>query len=133
MICPDCGGNGFIKISGTSPDWESNQNAQEKEITCPTCEGEGDGEIPATPAAKHCPACGEPLKGEQTWCDEHKAAALFEVPTYPALCVICNGKGFNEIREYSYANLKFETKQIPCADCDGSGDRISASAKVEES
>lgn len=130
MICPEC--NGAKLISLIKPDlWEAAFDTFAGEITCPTCEG--DGEIPDTAAAKHCPACGEPLKGEQTWCAEHKGAALFEVPTYPALCVICNGKGFNEIREYSYANLKFETKQIPCADCDGSGDRISASAEAEES
>jgi RecJ-like exonuclease len=38
MICPECNGNGFIKIP-------------EKEINCPTCEG--DGELSDTPSSKH--------------------------------------------------------------------------------
>jgi RecJ-like exonuclease len=74
MICPNCHGNGYIKIPGTSNNWEINQNAQEKEINCPTCEG--DGEISDTPAAKHCHACGEPIEKDQDWCDEHKGAAF---------------------------------------------------------
>jgi DnaJ-class molecular chaperone len=68
MICSECSGNGFIKILGASP------NNQETEINCPTCEG--DGELPDTPAAKHCPACGEPIAADRDWCDEHKGAAL---------------------------------------------------------
>ena len=61
MICPECNGNGYIRIPG-------------KEINCPTCEG--DGELPDTPAAKHCPACGEPISEGQDWCNEHKGAAF---------------------------------------------------------
>jgi DnaJ-class molecular chaperone len=65
MICPECHGNGFIKIP-------------EKEINCPTCEG--DGELPDTTLhAKHCPACGEPIGEDQDWCEEHKAAAFIKM------------------------------------------------------
>lgn len=73
MICPECNGNGFIQIPSM---WESNQSPFTNmiEINCPTCEG--DGEIPATPAAKHCLACGEPISEGQDWCNEHKGAAF---------------------------------------------------------
>jgi DnaJ-class molecular chaperone len=114
MICPQCAGNGFVQIPSMQ---ESDQSPFE--INCPTCEGQG--ELSDVPVLNHCPACGDPLKDGQVWCDDHRAAGLLEVPTYPALCVICSGKGFNEIREYSYASLKFETKQVPCTNCDGQG------------
>jgi DnaJ-class molecular chaperone len=68
MICPECDGKGLIRIPGQNP------LENEKEITCPTCEG--DGELPDTPAAKHCPACGEPIAANRDWCDEHKGTAL---------------------------------------------------------
>jgi RecJ-like exonuclease len=64
MICPECNGNGFIKIP-------------EKEINCPTCEG--DGELSDTPSSKHYPACGEPIGKDENWCDEHHAAAFVEL------------------------------------------------------
>jgi RecJ-like exonuclease len=76
MICPECDGKGFIRILGQPDSWETSQNpfANEKEITCPTCEG--DGELPDTPAIKRCLACGEPIAADRDWCDEHKDAAL---------------------------------------------------------
>ena len=121
MICPACGGNGFIRIPGLPDPLEPSQNpyAIEKEITCPTCEGQG--ELADGANVKHCPACGEPLEPDQNWCSEHRAAEQVTLPTYPALCVICSGKGYNEVQEYSYAKLRFETKQIPCADCEAEG------------
>jgi DnaJ-class molecular chaperone len=79
MICPQCAGNGFILLHGEPDSWETSQSpfAQEREVNCPTCEGQG--ELSDTPALNHCPACGEPLDEGQGWCDEHKAAGLLEV------------------------------------------------------
>jgi RecJ-like exonuclease len=99
MICPQCAGNGFIQLSGATEGTVSSQYplVELSEMNCPTCEGQG--ELSDVPALNHCPACGEPLRDEQRWCDEHRAAGLFEVPNYSALCVSCNGNGFNEISE----------------------------------
>lgn len=73
MICPECSGARLISL--IKPDlWEAAFDTFAGEITCPTCEGEG--EIPATPAAKHCLACGEPIDASRDWCDEHKGAAF---------------------------------------------------------
>jgi hypothetical protein len=77
MICPEYQGNVYIRIPGSPDPWETSQNpfANDREIICPTCEGYG--KISDTPAAKHCPACGEPLREGQDWCDDHSAAASF--------------------------------------------------------
>jgi DnaJ-class molecular chaperone len=64
MVCPDCQGLGFIKVPGMC------------EVSCPTCEGLGV--LDDTPALNHCSACGEPLNDGQRWCEEHRAAELFE-------------------------------------------------------
>jgi RecJ-like exonuclease len=73
MICPEC--SGVRRISLIKPDvWEAAFDTFAGEITCPTCEG--DGELPDTPIAKHCLACGEPIADDQDWCDEHKGAAF---------------------------------------------------------
>jgi predicted amidophosphoribosyltransferase len=79
MICYECAGNGYILLPGEPDLWETSQNpfAQEREVNCPTCEGQG--ELSDEPALNHCPACGEPLKDEQRWCDDHRAAGLLEV------------------------------------------------------
>jgi DnaJ-class molecular chaperone len=76
MICPECVGNGNIRIPGTPDVWETSQGpfANEAEINCPTCEG--DGELADTPYTKHCNACGETIAEDRDWCDEHKDAAL---------------------------------------------------------
>jgi hypothetical protein len=65
MICHQCNGLRFIDVPGMTG------------VSCPTCEGLG--ELSDEPALNHCPACGEPLKDEQVWCDEHRAAGLLEV------------------------------------------------------
>ncbi|MGB8700067.1 MAG: hypothetical protein WCD18_11680 [Thermosynechococcaceae cyanobacterium] len=80
MICPECSGNGFILLPGEPDPWETSQNpfANVREVNCPTCEGQG--ELSDNPATNHCPACGEPLKDRQAWCNEHKAAERLEVP-----------------------------------------------------
>jgi DnaJ-class molecular chaperone len=76
MICPECCGNGFIKIPGDPDPWETSHTpfSKEIELNCPTCEGQG--KIPDTPPEKHCPACGEPLDADQIWCEQHQGAAL---------------------------------------------------------
>jgi RecJ-like exonuclease len=79
MICYECQGNGFIRIPGLPDPFETSQNpfANEKEINCSTCEG--NGELPDTPHTKYCSACGEPIGEDQDWCEEHKAAAFIEM------------------------------------------------------
>lgn len=79
MICPECNGNGFIRIPGLPDPFETSQKpfANEKEITCPTCEGQG--EFADKPNAKHCSACGEPIGEDRDWCDEHREAAFIEL------------------------------------------------------
>jgi len=73
MICAQCAGNRVIEITSM---WESTQSpfTNMVEITCPTCEG--DGELPDTSAAKHCLACGEPIPAGLDWCAEHQGAAF---------------------------------------------------------
>jgi predicted amidophosphoribosyltransferase len=53
------------------------ENAARSEITCPTCEGQG--ELADKPNTKHCPACGEPIGEDRDWCDEHREAAFIEL------------------------------------------------------
>lgn len=78
MICPECSGNGFIKLATTNSLEASQLSFTDlAEIDCPTCEGQG--ELSDDPALKHCPACGEPLEVGQAWCNEHKLAELWEV------------------------------------------------------
>lgn len=74
MICPECSGNGFIKLPQMSDPWAARQIP---EVNCPTCEGQG--KLSNAPAEQHCPTCGEPLEDGQGWCDEHRAAGLLEV------------------------------------------------------
>ncbi|NJM67657.1 MAG: hypothetical protein HC851_19280 [Acaryochloris sp. RU_4_1] len=78
MICPECNGNGFLRIPSTPDSWETSQNpfANEREINCSTCEGQG--ELPDEPPTNHCPACGEPIPGGSEWCEEHQAAGSFK-------------------------------------------------------
>lgn len=79
MICYECNGNGFIRIPGIPDPFETSQNpfANEKEITCPTCEGQG--ELADSPNVQHCSACGEPIAQDREWCDEHYAALFIEM------------------------------------------------------
>jgi hypothetical protein len=64
MICPDCEGKGerFLR-----PIFRHGV------VFCSTCEGTG--ELPDEKPAAHCRACGEPLFGDDEWCDAHKLAA----------------------------------------------------------
>lgn len=66
--CPECNGVRNIFIGEGSLDIRL--------IDCPTCEG--DGEIPDEPADNHCPACGEPIAVDASWCQFHRAAAELE-------------------------------------------------------
>lgn len=44
MICPECSGNGYIRVPGAPDPWETSQNpyAKDREINCPTCGGQGE-------------------------------------------------------------------------------------------
>jgi hypothetical protein len=44
MICYECSGNGFIRIPGLPDPFETSLPpfAQEQEINCPTCKGQGE-------------------------------------------------------------------------------------------
>lgn len=71
MRCPEC--NGLKKVH--IPALEGIQ--RNYLINCPTCEGMGELPDPAE-FPNHCPACGEPIKADQKWCETHKAAEQFE-------------------------------------------------------
>ncbi len=66
-ICPECNGSGLSPVN----------NAVEFDIPipihCSTCEGEG--RLPDEPALNHCPACGEPIAVDASWCQFHSGAA----------------------------------------------------------
>lgn len=76
MICPECSGNGYIRIPGVPDPWETSQSAivNEREINCPTCEGQGD--LPDVLPTNYCPACGEPIPDDWGWCEDHRGSAI---------------------------------------------------------
>ncbi|MEL7037748.1 MAG: hypothetical protein AAFO04_19295 [Cyanobacteria bacterium J06592_8] len=71
MQCPECNGTKMLHIPA--------QPGIHKRYDMPCYICDGTGELP-DPAEfpNHCPACGEPIKADQKWCDFHKAAEQFE-------------------------------------------------------
>ena len=50
---------------------------QQYDVECPVCGGTG--ELPdSAELPNHCPACGEPVRAGETWCDRHKSAEQLE-------------------------------------------------------
>jgi len=68
MKCPECQGRKFIHIPA-EPGIH-----QRYDIICPTCDGAGELPDPSE-FPDRCPACGEPVRAGQGWCDVHRGAA----------------------------------------------------------
>ena len=50
---------------------------QQYDVECPVCDGTG--ELPdSAELPNHCPACGEPVRAGETWCDRHKPVEQLE-------------------------------------------------------
>ncbi|MCG5062193.1 MAG: hypothetical protein KA714_30565 [Limnoraphis sp. WC205] len=71
MISPECEGLRKVHI----PAQEGIQKSYL--IDCPTCEGTGE-ISDRNVFANNCPACGEPIKADEKWCDFHKGAEQFD-------------------------------------------------------
>ena len=71
MECPGCKGLKIIHVRAVPG------VHQQYDVECPVCEGTGEvsdsAELP-----NHCPACGEPVRAGETWCDRHKSAEQLE-------------------------------------------------------
>lgn len=64
MICSECSGEKFAHYDGIY-------------IPCPICDGTG--ELPdRTEYPGNCPACGEPIKAGEIWCEFHRGAETLE-------------------------------------------------------
>jgi len=71
MECPQCKGLTIIHVRAVPG------VHQQYDVECPVCGGTG--ELPnSAELSKHCPACGEPVRPGETWCDRHKPAEQLE-------------------------------------------------------
>ena len=71
MECPECKGLKIIHIRAVPG------VHQQYDVECPVCDGTG--ELPdSAELPNHCPACGEPVRAGETWCDRHKPAKQCE-------------------------------------------------------
>jgi DnaJ-class molecular chaperone len=71
MQCPECEGLGMIHIPALPG------VHQRYDMICPVCDGTGEIFDPEE-FPNSCPACGEPIKADETWCEHHKGAEQFE-------------------------------------------------------
>jgi hypothetical protein len=71
MECPGCKGLKIIHVRAVPG------VHQQYDVECPVCDGTG--ELPdSAELSNHCPACGEPVRAGETWCDRHKPAEQLE-------------------------------------------------------
>ena len=71
MECPGCKGLKIIHVRAVPG------VHQQYDVECPVCDGTG--ELPdSAELPNHCPACGEPVRAGETWCDRHKSAEQLE-------------------------------------------------------
>ena len=71
MECPGCKGIKIIHVRAVPG------VHQQYDVECPVCDGTG--ELPdSAELPNHCPACGEPVRVGETWCDRHKPAEQLE-------------------------------------------------------
>jgi hypothetical protein len=71
MECPRCKGLKIIHVRAVPG------VHQQYDVECPVCEGTG--ELPdSAELPNHCPACGEPVRAGERWCDHHKPGKQLE-------------------------------------------------------
>lgn len=70
MICPQCNGEKMIHISA-EPGIH-----QRYDVVCPICEGTGV-LVDLIEFPNSCPACGEPIRADEEWCEFHKESSYF--------------------------------------------------------
>lgn len=84
MICPECNGEGGVRVPGLPDPWETSQSpfANEREIVCPTCKGKGvlSEAIEGDRNPPLCPGCspGEYYNEIATEMEKQKAIDLLK-------------------------------------------------------